>query len=319
MEQQDIERLIQSDEGESLEFKREIDLESKRGKADFLVEVLGLANAPKKPARLVLGIEDKTKKVVGIKEDIAEERLQRLVNDSLNKSLRFTYKIYPYKRKRIGLITILGHNRPYTLKKDQSYQDEKGKQHQVSDKQVFIRQGSTSAIASPDEIIAMAIGPTDDSEDSNESYNSPEIINELNDISTAIYKLGRRMERLSNTRDRSIECAFVGIVSGIVISLLQMTGWQYALLISPFLAIIISIVLSALRTVDFGLLRSTLVGFIVGSIFFVISQYLDDFIAQYLFANGSIIIAFLLWGSIKGVIGGFVVDRLISRVDMGNI
>ena len=315
-EQLEIEKLIQLDEGERLDFKREVDLESKRGKADFLVEFLGLANSPEKPAYLVLGIDDKTKKVVGIKEDITEERLQKFVNDNLNKPLRFTYKIYLYKRKNVGLIVILGNNRPYTLKKDLSYEDEREKQHYVSDKQVFVRQGSTGAIASPEEIIEMAIKPVDDSENINEPYTSSEITDELNDISSAIYKLGRRMEGLYNARDRSIECAFVGIASGIVIGFLQLTGWQYALLISPVLSIIINVILSALRIVDLGLLRSIIVGFIVGMIFFMLSQFLDDFVAQKFFINGSLIAVFLLWGSIKGVIGGFVAHWLINRFEM---
>ena len=122
-----LEQLLSLDENSFLDFKSEIDLESKRGKAKFLVEVLGLANSTEKPAYLILGVEDKTKKAIGISKEITEERIQKVIADNYRPPLKCVFEYAAYKRKQIGILTILGGKRPYFLKKEMGFQDENGK------------------------------------------------------------------------------------------------------------------------------------------------------------------------------------------------
>lgn len=302
-----VEKLLSLDENSFLDFKSMIDLESKRGKAKFLVEVLGLANSIEKPAYLVLGVEDKTKKATGISKEITEERIQKVIADNCRPHLKCKFEYVAYKRKRIGILIILGRNRPYFLKKEIGFQDENGKQRLYSEKSVFTRRGSTGDIAAIDEIIDMVL---EQQESETPSGSFEEIREEIGGVSSNLYHVNNSINRLieRKDRDRVVEYIFVGIVAGLVVGALQVVGldWffaTYGIMLSAFW---VSILASALKIIRFGWLRSVIIGLIISVAFIALSNLSDKYIIQILASPRFSPYLVPIWAGVKGMVGGII-------------
>jgi len=309
-----LKHLLKNDEGFHLDFKERIDIDSKPGKAEFLKDVMALANSPTKPSFLVLGVKDKTKELLGLQEKLTEETLQNIVRSYCTPPIAFSFKVIPHNNINIGVLTINSIRRPYRLKTEFRYPIGKKKQNAISEKDVFIRHGSTIDKADPEEIMEM-----ERERHSIDTEGLENIALEISDIRSSISNLSWYFEKIEYYlgRDRSIEYSFIGIVSGISISLLGVTGWQYMLLTASALSIMIGIISSAIKLVRFGLLRSIAVGTIVG-IGYTIFSILDNIILIYVLGNESTTIMLSLLGGMKGIIGGLVAELLIGRGEMAS-
>lgn len=305
MDKNQLERLLSLGETSFLDFKSDIDLESKRGKIKFIIEVLGLSNSFKKPAYLILGIEDSTKRAIGISKEITEERIQKVISDNCRPQIRCTFEYVAFKRKRIGILTIWGTQRPYTLKKDMGYEDDKGRQQIASEKTVYVRRGSTGDTANPDEIAEMFF-ERQVNQDTPENFE--DISNELDRISTNLHHINDSIDRLNEIRrrERTIEYIFIGIVSGLTIGLLQSFGIDWKIYISGIFVMTfwISILASALRLVRFGWMRSVLVSLVISVAFVALSILFDGSTMQMLTSMGFPSALVPVWSGIKGMIGG---------------
>ncbi len=117
IDQPTLEKLLSADENEQLEFKASIDLDSKEGKAKFLKTILALANSATRVSFLLIGVEDKTKRIVGMPE-ITEEQLQKVVGDNCRPAIRFQFSKVDYKGLPVGVVAIShSYRKPHTLKK----------------------------------------------------------------------------------------------------------------------------------------------------------------------------------------------------------
>ena len=88
-------------------------------------------------------------KVVGVAEHLDDANLHQFVNSKTNRPVDFSYFPYRFEEKEIGVISVPIQNRPvYALKRF-------GK---VEDNVVYIRDGSSTRPASPDEIAVMGRG-----------------------------------------------------------------------------------------------------------------------------------------------------------------
>ena len=306
MDKNQLEKLLSYEEGSNLDFKREIDLASKKGKADFLVEVLGLANAPSKPAYLVIGVDNKTRKAVSMPANFTEERVQQVLAEYCRPPIHCIFEVHPYKRKRVGVLTILGTNRPYALKTEIGYQDDNGKQHKISDKQIFVRRGSTGDIATPDEIVEMALEQQETSED------MARIVDVVDDVSSELHYIKDVIDRQTRhrARDRSVEYIFLGVLSGLLVGWLQLSdvNWNVATVGFVLICFWLSILASMLRLIRFGLWRSIIITAIISVIFIGISA-LDSLVFEITILRGLWGPASLLvpaWAGLKGMIGGLV-------------
>lgn len=305
MDKNRLEYLLSLDENSTLDFKSEIDLDSKRGKAKFLVEVLELANSSEKPTYLILGIENKTKKAVGLSEEITEERLQKIIADNCRPPLKCLFENVAHTGKRVGILTILGDRRPYFLKRDLSFQDENGKQQTYSDKVIFVKRGSTGDTATIDEITEMILERQTSTVDADE-----ELYDEINSLSSSLYHINNSIDRLSDRgkRERVIEYLFIGIVSGLIVGLLQATGLDWKIYISGIFVSTfwISVLASALKIIRFGWIRSVLVSLGISITFVGLSVIFDLTGTQTLTSLGFPPTLILIWSGIKGTIGGGV-------------
>ncbi|MDP6921372.1 MAG: ATP-binding protein [Lutibacter sp.] len=131
--------LAHNDENSFYDKKRKITLGSKEGKAKFLKHVCALSNSnPKNNAYIVIGIEDKMDKIVGV-DFFDDSKIQNLINSYLKYPPKIQYENVAFPRlprhKVVGLVTIHPYNRVTALKKP-IWKYVRGK--------VFYRRGSTS-------------------------------------------------------------------------------------------------------------------------------------------------------------------------------
>jgi len=152
-----IEQLLHEGESPSLDYKQDqypFAGATNDEKGELLKDILAFANGWRHAeAYILIGVEEvkgARSNVVGVTSHIPENNLQQFVNTKTNRPVMFSYRAYPFEGKQIGIITIPQQDRPIYLMKDF------GKlQKQV----VYYRQGTATAIATPDDIARMGSGP----------------------------------------------------------------------------------------------------------------------------------------------------------------
>lgn len=145
-----IERLLYQGEGDALDFKLQqyaFEAADNDAKSELLKDIIAFANSWRESAAYILiGVRDNPREVVGIDRDIDDSRLQQFINGKLNKPLRFEYRSVFYGDKALGLYVIHVQARPFYAVKDFG---------RVMKDTVYVRRGSSTDIAKPDEIAKM--------------------------------------------------------------------------------------------------------------------------------------------------------------------
>jgi CBS domain-containing protein len=109
-----IELIKKAEEGPSLDYKEDLPLQSDGDKAEFVKDVIALANSEEK-AHIVIGVEDGTGKPVGFITPHTAEQINQILKDKCDPRISVEYverKILGYK---IGVIEIKGENPPYVV------------------------------------------------------------------------------------------------------------------------------------------------------------------------------------------------------------
>ena len=125
-----IETILKSHEGKALEFK-----ENLNSKEKFLATIIAFSNTA--GGKIILGIDDKTRYIVGIEDPhLLEERISNLISDSVEPLIVPNIEIIPWRDTHVVLAEIYpSSNRPHYLKK---------KGIEVS---TYVRVGSTNRVA----------------------------------------------------------------------------------------------------------------------------------------------------------------------------
>lgn len=139
MDQYKLEQLIQKNEGPKLDFKMMIDLSLDGSKKELAKDVIAIANSRGGRGYLVIGVEDKTKRLVGIdRDEITEERIQQVVANRASPPVEIRYECFELREKVIGVITVFkSSNAPHQMRQTGAF---------------YLRRGSTTDIATRDEI-----------------------------------------------------------------------------------------------------------------------------------------------------------------------
>lgn len=148
-----VNTLLYEEESSTLDFKSEqykFIRESEENKAKLLKDIIAFANAWRhSDAHILVGVQEvKGGKsiITGITEDLDDAQLQQFVNNKINYPIEFSYVTLEIEEKKIGLITIPSSKRPVFLKRGFS---------KLCANTVYVRRGSSTDIASPDEIAEM--------------------------------------------------------------------------------------------------------------------------------------------------------------------
>ena len=148
-----LQELLFRGESDALDFKRDqypfVDCPD-AVKAELLKDILAMANSWRsETAYILIGVDEPPPfpaRVVGVKTHIDDASLQQFVTGKTQRPLTFLYRQAELHGHQIGVIEVPVQQRPFHLVKD-FYGLKAGV--------VYLRRGSATAIASPDEIAKM--------------------------------------------------------------------------------------------------------------------------------------------------------------------
>ena len=148
--------MLNSEEGPTLDFKGEqyrFTKASDDDKSELLKDILAFANTTRyRTAYILVGVEEVNggrNEVVGVKEHLEDASLHQFVNSKTNRPVVFSYFAYAIEGKSIGVIEIPIQQRPVWAEKMYGV---------VKANEVYVRDGSSTRPASPDEVAAMGRG-----------------------------------------------------------------------------------------------------------------------------------------------------------------
>jgi len=157
-----VEALLYEDESTTLDFKRDqyqFDEASDKQKSELLKDILAFANAWKRSdAYILIGVEEVKggkSTVVGLSKHLEDASIQQFVNSKTQRPVSFSYIALELEGKQIGVLHIPIQTRPLYLNRDYGH---------LKKNIVYIRRGSSTEEASPDEIAKMgeALASDDD-------------------------------------------------------------------------------------------------------------------------------------------------------------
>lgn len=148
-----IDGLLYRTEGSDLDFKAEqyaLSGEDNETKSELLKDILAMANAWREgPAYILLGFKEEKPnppQLIGISEFHDDAHFQQFVNSKVTPKIQFKYEVRPYRGVTVGIITIPKQPRPFFAPRTWG---------RVLANTVYVRRGSSTATALPDEIAKM--------------------------------------------------------------------------------------------------------------------------------------------------------------------
>ena len=148
-----LERLLNMEEGPTLDFKRgqyPFVGASERDKSELLKDILAFTNSQRDDtAFILLGVEEvkgERSRVVGVGHHLEDADLHKFVSNKANRPVEFRYSQCRYEGKEIGALVIPIQDRPVYARRRYGI---------VQPDTVYLRDGSSTRSASPDEIVAM--------------------------------------------------------------------------------------------------------------------------------------------------------------------
>ena len=155
-----FESLLHEEEGASLDFKRDQYPFVGAGddeKSELLKDILAFGNSwRRQSAYILIGVEEVKGGrgvVQGIAHHLADNDLQQFVNTKTNKPVVFSYEAFQFEGQQVGIISVPQQERPVFLTKDFG---------KLKKQVVYVRQGSSTAQASPSEIARMGAAAATD-------------------------------------------------------------------------------------------------------------------------------------------------------------
>ncbi|MDW7674899.1 MAG: putative DNA binding domain-containing protein [Bacillota bacterium] len=137
-----LQQLLAREEGPKLDFKAKPMLKTESEKKEFAKLVCAIANSRGGRGYILYGVEDKTKKILGIDAaDFQEEKFQQVISSRCSPPIAIKLDIVDYLFKQLAVVTIYrSDQRPHQLRDTGSF---------------FIRRGSTTDTAQRAEIATM--------------------------------------------------------------------------------------------------------------------------------------------------------------------
>lgn len=145
LESRFIDELVKEWETTSVEFKQYFCLKTVEQKAEFIKDVLSLANTQASGRRwFIIGFYNKTHDYFGPPSpDIRQDDLERLVAEYTDPCVEVRYEVVDYRKGYVGKLEILRDARKIPYKVAKSLGDKlKGDKKQIFRGQIFVRHGS---------------------------------------------------------------------------------------------------------------------------------------------------------------------------------
>lgn len=141
MDKKKLLNLIKKQEGPKLDFKIVIDLDLENGRKELAKDICAIANSKGGRGYLVIGIEDKTKNIIGLdKIRFSEEQIQQLVSSRCEPPVPISLEFIEIYGKKLAVINIYdGEQKPYQMRDNGIF---------------YIRRGSTTDFMRKEEIVS---------------------------------------------------------------------------------------------------------------------------------------------------------------------
>lgn len=150
-----LEQLLYRGESETLDFKRDqyaFAGATDHDKSHMLKDILAFANSwRKETAHILIGVEEvqaAKSKVVGVTNHLDDASLQQFVNSKTQRPIMFSYQSVVLEGKDVGVIRVPVQTRPVYVLKTYGI---------VEKETVYLRRGSSNAVATPDEVAGMGV------------------------------------------------------------------------------------------------------------------------------------------------------------------
>lgn len=140
MNKKKLMRLLKKHEGVKLDYKLQLDLGGESGKKELAKDICAIANSRGGRGYLIIGIEDKTRKIVGVDESsFTEEQIQQVICSRCEPPIPIILENFEIEGKNIAVITIFQSNqRPYQTRENGAF---------------YIRRGSTTDTMRKQELV----------------------------------------------------------------------------------------------------------------------------------------------------------------------
>lgn len=133
--------LLKNGEGTKVDFKLKIDLLTESGRKELAKDVCSIANSKGGRGYLIIGVEDKTRNIIGIENmDYTEEQIQQIVSSRCDPPVPIDIETVTYENKKLLIINIYdGPQKPYQSRDNGAF---------------YIRRGSTTDIMRKQELVS---------------------------------------------------------------------------------------------------------------------------------------------------------------------
>lgn len=141
----DIRRLnsiLKREEGPKLDFKLRLELWNETGKKELAKDVCAIANSNGGRGHIIVGVEDKTKRIVGIDDEnmFKEEQVQQIITSRCEPPIPIEVEFIEIEKKKVCVICIYdGEQKPYQVRENGAF---------------YIRRGSTTDVMRKQELVA---------------------------------------------------------------------------------------------------------------------------------------------------------------------
>jgi predicted HTH transcriptional regulator len=131
MDAKRLSNIIKKEEGTKLDYKQKLDISTESGRKELAKDICAIANSKGGRGYIIIGIEDKSKNIIGInKNDYKEEQIQQIVSSRCEPPIPVSYEVINYENRCLGVINIYdGPQRPYQMRESGGF---------------YIRRGSTT-------------------------------------------------------------------------------------------------------------------------------------------------------------------------------
>ena len=143
-----VDSLVAEWETTSVEFKRELHLDTADQKAEFIKDVTGLGNTQASGRRwLIIGLDDKTRTYYSSPDPaIRQDRIENILARYTKPNLDVRYSVIPYRNGKVGVVEVLRDPKklPYKVAKSLGTKVAKslGTKCRITENQIFVRHGS---------------------------------------------------------------------------------------------------------------------------------------------------------------------------------
>jgi predicted HTH transcriptional regulator len=131
--------LLKQEEGPKLDFKACISLNTDGERKELTKDIIAIANSRGGRGYIIFGVEDKTKRIIGIKpQDFKEEQIQQIIYMRCDPPIPISIDVIKYEDKEIAVMTIFKSiHKPHQLMQNGAF---------------YVRRGSTTDVAKRSEI-----------------------------------------------------------------------------------------------------------------------------------------------------------------------